>query len=441
MHELIAERARSAPDAVAVVSGDVVLTYGGLVGRVNRLAHYLRGVGVGSESVVGLCLERGVEMVVAALAVWQAGGVYLPLDPEFPVERLGFMLADSGASVLVGHRGVAAGLVVSAGVESVVWLDDPAMVEVLAGFPVTVPEVSVHAGQLAYVLYTSGSTGRPKGVQVSHGSLVSFLSAMAGRPGLDGVDVLLAVTTLGFDIAGLELWLPLVSGARVVVAGRDVAGVPAVLAGELVRVGATVMQATPAMWQMLVSDGWEGQSGLRVLCGGEALPASLAGALVERTAGVWNMYGPTETTVWSVCERVDGGAPGIGVPIANTRVYVLDEWLNPVPVGVAGELFIGGAGVARGYLGRRALTAERFVADPFVADGARLYRTGDRVRWLAGGRLEFLGRADDQLKVRGFRIEPGEIETVLTGHAQISAAVVAAHGEGAERRLVAYLVP
>ncbi|MGN9822060.1 non-ribosomal peptide synthase/polyketide synthase, partial [Streptomyces sp. SD11] len=439
-HELIAGRARATPDAVAVVSGDVSLTYGGLTVRANRLARHLRQAGVSSESVVALCLPRGVDMVVAALAVWQTGGAYLPLDPEFPQERLEFMLADSGASVLVGHRSVAAALVAGTHVESVVWLDDPSTGTVLDTQSPAPLEVDVDAAQLAYVLYTSGSTGRPKGVQVSHANLIGFLSAMAERPGLDGGDVLLAVTTLGFDIAGLELWLPLVSGARVVVAGGEVAGVPAALAGELVRVGATVMQATPATWQMLVSDGWDGVPGLRVLCGGEALPASLAATLVERTAGVWNMYGPTETTIWSACEPVAGAVPGIGAPIANTRVYVLDERLAPVPVGVPGELFIGGAGVTRGYLGRRALTAERFVADPFAADGGRLYRTGDRVRWLADGRLEFLGRADDQLKVRGFRIEPGEIEFALALHPQIGSAVVSAHGEGAERRLVAYLV-
>ncbi|MFD3658976.1 AMP-binding protein, partial [Streptomyces sp. NPDC058620] len=312
----------------------------------------------------------------------------------------------------------------------------------LGGLPCTSPGVSCLPDQLAYVLYTSGSTGRPKGVLVGHGSLVSFLGGMAVRPGLGGGDVLLAVTTWGFDIAGLELWLPLVVGARVVVAGREVVGDPGVLAGELVRWGVSVMQATPVTWQMLVADGWVGLPGLVALCGGEALSGGLAGALVERTAGVWNMYGPTETTVWSACEPVvGGGVPGIGSPVANTRVYVLDGRLEPVPVGVAGELFIGGAGVARGYLGRAGLSGERFVADPFVGDGSRMYRSGDRVRWLVDGRLEFLGRVDDQLKVRGFRIEPGEIEAVLVGDPAVGAAVVAGRGEGVERRLVAYLVP
>ncbi|MFJ1552022.1 amino acid adenylation domain-containing protein, partial [Streptomyces sp. NPDC088246] len=402
---------------------------------------HLRAAGVGAESVVAVCLERGLDLVVAGLAVWQAGAAYLPLDAEFPSDRLGFMLADSGASVLVGHRSVAGGLPLEA-VGSVVWLDDTATRSVLEGLPSASPAVPCVADQLAYVLYTSGSTGRPKGVLVGHGGLVSFLGGMAVRPGLGAGDVLLAVTTWGFDIAGLELWLPLVVGGCVVVAGREVVGDPGVLVGELVRWGVSVMQATPVTWQMLVADGWAGSPGLVALCGGEALPVGLAGALVECVGSVWNMYGPTETTIWSACERVTGeGVPGIGSPIANTRVYVLDGRLEPVPVGVAGELFIGGLGVARGYLGRAGLTGERFTADPFAADGSRMYRSGDRVRWLADGRLEFLGRGDEQLKVRGFRIEPGEIEAALLLLPGVGSAVVVGRGEGVERRLVAYVVP
>ncbi|WP_261991503.1 non-ribosomal peptide synthetase [Streptomyces sp. OR43] len=438
---LIAERAASAPDAVAVVAGGESVTYGGLMGRANRLARHLRSVGVGAESVVAVCVERGVDMVVVGLAVWLAGGAYLPLDPEFPSDRLEFMLADSGAGVLVGHRSVAGGLPLDS-VASVVWLDDAETRSALESLPSAALDVPCAEDQLAYVLYTSGSTGRPKGVLVGQVSLVNFLAGMAQRPGLDSDDVLLAVTTWGFDIAGLELWLPLVVGGRVVVADREVVGDPGALAGELERWGVSVMQATPVTWQMLIADGWTGRPGLRALCGGEALPGGLAAALVRRLAEVWNMYGPTETTIWSACEQViPGGALGIGSPVANTQVYVLDGRLEPVPVGVAGELFIGGAGVTRGYLGRAGLSAERFVADLFAADGSRMYRTGDRVRWMSGGRLEFLGRADEQLKVRGFRIEPGEIETALVGHPAVGSAVVVGHGQGVERRLVAYVVP
>ncbi|TXS41851.1 amino acid adenylation domain-containing protein, partial [Streptomyces sp. or43] len=438
---LIAERAASAPDAVAVVAGGESVTYGGLMGRANRLARHLRSVGVGAESVVAVCVERGVDMVVVGLAVWLAGGAYLPLDPEFPSDRLEFMLADSGAGVLVGHRSVAGGLPVES-VASVVWLDDAETRSALESLPSAALDVPCAEDQLAYVLYTSGSTGRPKGVLVGQRSLVSFLAGMAQRPGLDSDDVLLAVTTWGFDIAGLELWLPLVVGGRVVVADREVVGDPGALAGELERWGVSVMQATPVTWQTLVADGWAGSPDLVALAGGEALPDGLARALVERVAGVWNMYGPTETTIWSTCEQVTSeGSLGIGSPVANTQVYVLDGRLEPVPVGVAGELFIGGAGVTRGYLGRAGLSAERFVADLFAADGSRMYRTGDRVRWMSDGRLEFLGRADEQLKVRGFRIEPGEIETALVGHPAVGSAVVVGHGQGVERRLVAYVVP
>ncbi|MEV1179173.1 amino acid adenylation domain-containing protein, partial [Nonomuraea sp. NPDC049784] len=294
----------------------------------------------------------------------------------------------------------------------------------------------------AYVIYTSGSTGRPKGVVVSHRNLLNFLGSMGERPGLDAGDVLLAVTTLGFDIAGLELYLPLTRGARVVVADRTVTTTPGLLAAEIERHGVTVMQATPATWRMLVDDGWRGAPGLRAWCGGEALSPALADEIRARTAGLWNLYGPTETTIWSSLHEVpEGQAPMLGRPIANTRMYVLDRDLLPAPAGVPGELFIGGAGLARGYGGRPELTAERFIADPFAGDGSRLYRTGDRVRWRADGELEFLGRADHQVKIRGHRIEPGEIEAALVAHPAVAAATVVTRDDDGDTRLVAYLIP
>ena len=440
VHEVVAARAAAEPDAVAVTCGGVSLTYAGLDGRVGRLAGYLRGVGVGPEVVVGVCVERGLDMVVAVLAVWKAGGAFLPLDPGYPAERLGFMLADSGALVLVGHSRVAGQLAV--GTAAVVWLDDPDTAALVSSVPGGVPTAVIAAGQAAYVMYTSGLTGQPKGVVVSHRSLVNFLASMAQRPGLGGGDVVLAVTTLGFDIAGLELWLPLVTGARLVVAGREAAGSPGVLAGEIGRSGATVLQATPATWRMLVDDGWAGSAGLVALCGGEALPRGLAEAVRGRAAALWNLYGPTETTIWSLCGQVTaGGDVTLGYPVANTQIYVVDRYLRPVPAGVAGELLIGGAGVARGYHGRAGLTAGRFIADPFAAGGSRLYRTGDRARWRLGGELEFLGRADHQVKVRGFRIEPGEVEAALAAHPAVASAVVVAQGEDQDRRLAAYVVP
>ncbi|MEE1838539.1 AMP-binding protein, partial [Streptomyces sp. JV190] len=285
----------------------------------------------------------------------------------------------------------------------------------------------------AYVIYTSGSTGRPKGVVVEHRALVNFLAAMQGRFGLGVGDRLVAVTTVGFDIAGLELYLPLLHGARTVLAGRDVVRDPGALCELLVSAGATVVQATPSLWQALVSEeegvgagaGAGVLAGLRVLVGGEALPGGLARALVGRAGSVTNLYGPTETTVWStagVVGEVRGGVSSIGGPVANTRVYVLDAGLSPVPVGVVGELYVAGAGLARGYLGRSGLSGERFVACPFGGAGERMYRTGDLVRWGVGGQLEYLGRVDDQVKVRGFRIELGEIEAVLAGHPSVTRA-------------------
>ena len=279
-------------------------------------------------------------------------------------------------------------------------------------------------------------------MQVSQHSLVNFLAAMAQRPGLAAGDVLLAVTTPGFDIAGLELLLPLVSGGRVVVADRDTVRSARSLAAEIGRCGATVVQATPATWQMLVGDGWAGAAGLRVLCGGEALPGGLAAAVLERAGQVWNMYGPTETTIWSTCQQLTPGAPvTIGSPVANTRVFVLDAYLSPVPPRVTGELYVAGAGVARGYLGRPALTAERFIACPFGAGEERMYRTGDLARWAPGGQLVFAGRADDQVKIRGYRIEPGEIEAVLAACPGVAQAVVTAREDTpGDHRLIGYVV-
>ena len=302
----------------------------------------------------------------------------------------------------------------------------------------------VSSDQLAYVIYTSGSTGRPKGVSVSHRAVVNFLTSVRQEPGLTAEDVLLAVTTISFDIAGLELYLPLTVGARVVLASREMARDGARLLDLLANSGATVMQATPVTWQMLLEAGWQGSEHLTILCGGEAFPRNLADRLLDKGSALWNLYGPTETTIWSTVSTEGPGEDGTGPlrrALGNTRVYVLDGWLEPAPVGVPGELYIGGAGVARGYLNRPDLTAERFVPDPFGPDpGARLYRTGDRVRWRADGQLEYLGRLDHQVKVRGFRIELGEVEEALLRHPGVRQAAVVARGDGqSTQRLVAYL--
>jgi amino acid adenylation domain-containing protein len=437
-HGLFEAQVARTPDAVAAAfEAAEQLTYAELDARANRLAHHLVALGVAPDALVGLCVERSLDMLVGALAILKAGGAYVPLDPRYPADRIAYMLQDSGARVLLTQAALEESL--PAGVEHVVRLDADAAR--WAELPATPPEAAAGPEHLAYAIYTSGSTGRPKGVEIPHRALVNFLATMAVQPGLTADDVLLAVTTLSFDIAGLELYLPLTRGGRVVLAGAETALDGVRLAELMAATGTTVMQATPATWRMLVDSGWRGRPGLTALCGGEPLPRELAEELLGRVGSLWNMYGPTETTIWSTVARVERDAPiTIGRPIANTEVYVLDRRDRPVPVGVAGELCIGGAGLARGYHERPELTAARFVPNPFGP--GRIYRTGDLARWRADGALDCLGRLDDQVKVRGHRIELGEVETALTSHPGIAAAVAVAREERpGERRLVAYLIP
>jgi amino acid adenylation domain-containing protein len=441
LHELVEAQAERTPEALALVCGETRLTYGQLERRANQLARYLRTRGVGPEVLVGICAERSVEMVVGVLGILKAGGAYVPLDPAHPEERLRFVLEDTGAPLVVTQDAVRERL--PRGAVGLVSLDGdwPA----IAGESPEAPATSVRPEQLAYVIYTSGSTGKPKGVAIPHGAVVNFLLSMQKEPAVAAADVLVAVTTLSFDIAALELLLPLTVGACVVVASRERAMDGRELATLLAQSGATVMQATPATWRMLIESGWVGAPTFKVLCGGEALSRDLAAALLKRAGEVWNLYGPTETTIWSTRCRVgasEGPVP-IGRPLANTQMYVLDAHGQPVPIGVAGELYIGGNGVARGYLNRPELTSERFVPDPFRdVPGARLYRTGDLARYWANGDLECLGRLDHQVKIRGFRIEAGEVEEVLRQHPTVQqAAVLAREDRPGDRRLVAYVVP
>jgi amino acid adenylation domain-containing protein len=439
LHELIAQQAASTPAAVAVEFEGERLDYGELDARANRLAHHLLDLGVGPEVLVGICVKRSLEMIVGLLGIMKAGGAYVPIDPAYPAERQAYMLGDSRAPVIVSQEGLRASL--PPGSAQIVCLDTdwPEIAE-RSSDP---PAVAADPEQLAYVIYTSGSTGKPKGVQISHRALVNFLTTMRQKPGLAREDVLVAVTTLSFDIAGLELYLPLTTGARVVIAATETSEDPRALAGLLQHTRATVMQATPTTWRMLLDGGWSGGVGLKALCGGEALPVALADRLVAAGLELWNMYGPTETTIWSTCAQVttQGETLTIGRPIANTTLYILDATMAPVPIGVAGELWIGGDGLARGYRGRDDLTAERFVAHPFdQTPGARIYRTGDLARYREDGAVEFLGRIDHQVKVRGFRIELGEIETVLARHPEVVEAVVVARGSDAEAELAAYVI-
>jgi amino acid adenylation domain-containing protein len=443
LHELFEAQAERTPDVAAVVFKGETLTYAALNARANRLAHHLHGLGVGPDVRVGVCVERGLEMVVGVLGVLKAGGAYVPLDPEYPEDRLRYVLQDSAPAALLTQASLAerfAGVetrVVALDADASSWADQPDANPVRAGLT---PD------HLAYVIYTSGSTGRPKGVMNLHRGVVNLLWSMRAAVPMQAGERLVAVTTLAFDISVLELFLPLLCGARVEVLARAAVSDPARLRDALSGRG-TVLQATPATWRLLVESGWEGGDELRALSGGEALPADLAARVRERVGALWNVYGPTETTIWSSAQPVEPAAAErgpvpIGAPVANTRIYVLDAAGGPVPVGVAGELHIGGAGVARGYLGRAALTAERFVPDAFSNEpGARMYQTGDVGRWSRGGRLEYVGRNDAQVKVRGYRIELGEIEARLCEHPSVRETVVLAREDApGDRRLVAYVV-
>jgi len=440
LHDLVQAQAERTPDAVAAEFEEVRLSYREFNARANQLAHYLRKLGVGPNVLVGVCMERSLEMLVALLGIMKAGGAYVPLDPSFPQDRLAYMVEDSQMFLLVTHREVDKNLSVRP--ELVVRLDSDWR-EISKQRTDSATLLNASPQNLAYVLYTSGSTGRPKGVEIPHSALMNFVLSMQHEPGFTAGDVMLAVSSVSFDIAGLEFYVPLASGGTVVIASREEARDPVRLITRMRNSRCNVMQATPATWQALIDVGWQGSPDLRVLCGGESLSRSLAQALLARCAELWNMYGPTETTIWSAIHRVtsaDGPIP-CGRPIANTQLFVLDRHLNLVPPGIIGELYIGGLGLARGYLHRPELTQERFVQSPFEPN-ARLYRTGDLSRWLPDGTLECLGRNDNQVKIRGFRIELGEIEAVLGRHEAVSQCVVVAREQTPnDKVLVAYIEP
>jgi amino acid adenylation domain-containing protein len=446
VHELFEMQCDRTPDRAAVRCGDHALSYAQLEARANRIAHQLRQHGAHRGTLVGIALDRGVDMLATVLAVLKTGAAYVPLDPGFPVDRLNYVVSDAGLAVLVTQ---------SAHVDRFDLRGRPVLAldrlaAELDAMPVTrlvndaIATDAIATDAIAYVIYTSGSTGQPKGVEIPHRAVVNFLASVIKRPGLHADDRLLAVTTLSFDIAVLELFGPLGVGAEVILATREQAMDGAALASLLATSRATLMQATPATWRMLLQSGWRGDENFRALCGGEALATDLAAQLLRGGSALWNLYGPTETTVWSTCARVDRASQrmSVGTPIHNTTVWVLDEQRGFCPIGVPGEIWIGGAGVALGYRHRPELTAERFVANPFDgAPGARLYRTGDRGRWLGDGTIEHLGRVDFQIKLRGFRIEPGEIEAHLVSSAQVAQALVMVREEVAgDARLVAYVV-
>ncbi|MFJ8740765.1 amino acid adenylation domain-containing protein [Embleya sp. NPDC127516] len=440
--DLFAARASAAPDTVAVVCAGRFLTYRQVASAAYVFADRLRAAGIGAGDLVGIELPRTGEQVAAVLGVLAAGAAYLPLDPGYPAERLAFIRTDARVAALVTEDGAR-----PAGTPSDVPtltgpdLYGPDRFGPEPGSPVE-PPTRPEPGDPAYVIYTSGSTGRPKGVEVPHHALANLLATMRDRLGATSADRWLGLTSLSFDISTVELLLPLITGARVVLVADDRhRDGPAQLA-LLERYAITHVQATPSGWRVLLAAGLH-RPGLTAITGGEALPAPLATELRGVVGRLINVYGPTETTVWSTYAESAGDAPpGIGLPLANTRAYVLDARLHPVPEGLAGELFLGGYGVAHGYLGRPGLTAERFVADPFGPPGSRLYRTGDLVRHAPGGGLDYVGRTDAQVKLRGHRIELGEIETLLAAHPDIAqAAVRLLDADGEHARLVGYVVP
>ena len=469
IHALFEQQVERTPDATALVFEDQHFTYQELNQQANQLAHYLRSLGIGSETLVGICLERSPLMLIALLAILKAGATYVPLDPSFPAERLRFMMQDSQIALIVAQTTLSDQLTSTVEEQShqpqILCLDTAS--EHLSQKPQSNPTVQVDASNLAYLIYTSGSTGKPKGVMIEHRSVVNFLLSLQHHLHLTAQDRLLAVTTLSFDIAVLELLLPLTVGAQVAIAPHSTTKDALQLIAALETTQATVMQATPATWRMLLNAGWTGKSDLTILSGGEALPTDLADQLLNKGQALWNLYGPTETTIWSTLQHITDTANGItiGRPIHNTQIYLLDEDLQPVPIGVPAELYIGGTGLARGYWHRPDLTTDRFIPNPFATldsnlpalspqhptpnthasrltpHSSLLYKTGDLARYRPDGTLEHLGRLDHQVKLRGYRIELGEIEAVLRQMPAVKEAVVIAReDEPGDQRLVAYVV-
>ena len=487
IHQLFEAQVEQTPDKIAIVFESQNFTYKELNGKANQLAHYLKSIGVEAETRVGICLERSEKMLVGLLGILKAGGTYIPLDPAFPEERLTFMVEDSGMDFLITDSGsspLTPGPIKERGTEFAIPLFDKSRgdkAQLYGGEVINLdndwelitqqsaenlpPQTSLE--NLAYIIYTSGSTGKPKAVQILHGALVNCLESMQQKPGITSNDILLSVTTLSFDIAALELYLPLIRGARLIIVSREIATDGIRLALSLETNQVTIMQATPATWRLLLTTGWNGNQHLKILCGGEALDINVAEELLKSSKEVWNLYGPTEATIWSSVAQLikrqednktreqeeniylDGsGFVPIGKQINNTQFYVLDDYLQPVPIGIPGQLYIGGAGLAKGYLNKPELTAERFIPNPFFSSSAPsalsassvLYKTGDLVRYLADGNLEYLGRIDYQIKLRGFRIELGEIEAILMQHPDVKQTVVTLYKHQDDERLIAYII-
>ncbi|MDP9079353.1 MAG: amino acid adenylation domain-containing protein [Bacteroidota bacterium] len=438
LHQLISERAARIPSETAITFNKQKTTYKELNERANQLAAVLVKNGVKKGDKVAFSMDRCSEMVISMLAIMKSGAIYIPLDPIFPINRINYMLEDSQAVVLLTSQNYK-GKYQSNAKELV--LEDEWLT--INEYPNTDPEITVNGEDLVYILYTSGSTGMPKGVQIAQHNLVNFLYSMQKEPGLTAEDKLLAVTTISFDIAGLELFLPLLTGAEIILADAATAKDGRALLDLIKTHKATVMQATPYTWRIMLEAGWSKSTAIKAICGGEALPAELAERILKFASSLWNVYGPTETTIWSTVKQItDADKISIGRPIDNTSIYILDNFLKPLGPGIPGEIYIGGEGVAKGYLNRPELTVEKFVSDPFSKTaGAKIYNTGDLGRFMPNGEIECLGRADAQVKIRGYRIETGEIEYNLVNETNIKEAVVIARPDNfGIDKLVAFVV-
>lgn len=424
------------PSKTAVISGNSSLTYKELNDQSNQLARHLISLGITNGDIVGICMDRSVEMVISVLGVLKAGCCYLPMDPSFPDVRINYMYEDSGAKVLISQSSLKEKFRQFPSTSIVLTDTDKSKI---SKYNTKKPDLNINTQGLAYIIYTSGSTGKPKGVKVHHQAVVNFINSMSRRPGFSKEERLLAVTTLSFDISVLELFLPLSFGAELIIAETEDIFEGQKLSGLLDLNDITVMQATPAIWNILLSSGWNGKKNLKALCGGEAILPGLVKDLLPKVESLWDMYGPTETTVWSTCNQLTDSAPPIlvGTPIDNTTVYILDKDNNQLPIGVIGEICIGGLGVTKGYHNRPELTAEKFI--PFE-NSQIIYKTGDLGRYLIDGNIEIFGRIDNQIKLRGFRIEPGEIENLLSQLSGVKEAVVKVHKfDENDERLVAFL--
>ena len=439
MHELFEQQARLTPNATAIIYEGKSLNYRDLDQRSTLLAIYLQEQGIGPDCLVGICVERSVELMVGIFGILKAGGAYVPLDPDYPVERLEYMIQDSKVSLILTQSQLMdkiSQLIVNN--TKTIYLDrDCELLEKGAIEQKTLLR-EVKPEHLAYVIYTSGSTGRPKGVMISHLGLTNLLISMGKKPGLISQDKMLSLAPYGFDMVVPELYLPLINGAQCYICSSEKAKDPDKLKQEIQKIKPTIMQATPSTCKMLFHTGWKNEEQIKILCGAEAIPETFKQLFADNNCDVWNMYGPTEATVWSIIQHIDKDEPiTIGKPIANTQVYILNNYLNPTPIGVPGELCIAGDGLARGYLYLPDLTAEKFIDNPFNP-GTKLYRTGDLARWLPNGEIEFLGRNDCQVKVRGFRIELGEIENQLRTHPKIRDCVAIVKEQDGNKQLICY---